>query len=696
LFLHLEPQEDASDPELPLAPELGAFNHIEVEVSVKLANSQKRSTLIVATVADGRILVKAQAPVPFGPGVHRIAIDLPYRGRLGGRPDTLRVGLRGAERWTLGRVQLHEDDWAARLPLPERPAPVSMGNQTRPAVGLTTTRPLTVSFTAPEDAELSIAYGVPPELRSGQQTPVLVTSIRSGERVVREVRSALRPLEEGARSPESWQDESISLAGLAGPLTASFALEVDGRLPAFAALAVPTVLRRARGAPTVLLITSDTHRYDHVRVAGTDVELDTPALDRLASQGVFYEGCFTATNVTNPSHTALLTGVHPRDTRVLDNVTALASEATTLAEVFQEAGFVTFACVSVPHLAHERSGLGQGFDRMSFPRFKKRPAEASIAELEGWLAEAQAVPVFAWLHLFDAHTPYAPPAPFDRLYYPKDRDPYDATLPAPQRHQLPPEEADLRDLDYPAAQYKAEVTYLDDALSALLEQPRVRDGIVLFTADHGESLGAHDIYWGHSGLYPDTVHVPLILRYPEAPAGTRVRTPVQQIDAARTLLDLAGLHHLPFDGQSLLATLDEKDASPRTAPDARYLLSSHAFDAAVHSDRWLLILCLMDHPVSGGTEHRQHRVELYDLERDPDCHDDVATAELDTARTLRRDLIAWLGARRADGLGQAAPGDVGTDDQLTALGYTARATKALDDTPLFDTECECSRCAAFE
>ena len=699
-FLHLEHGIglEAGSPVIPLDTALGGFNRVEFDITIKQAALHKRSTVIVATAIGERLTARELAPVPFGGGVHRLIIDLPYEARWAGRPESLRIGVSGAERWALGGVRLVEDDWAARLPLPESPAPLSLSRQTRPAVGLSSVRPVEASLLVPPNAELRLAFGVPQALVSPER-PVLVTRILRGGDTLREVRTPLPDVSaasEDAPFVEAWHDLQIPLQGYEGQLSARFELEVEGRLPAYAALAVPLVTRRAQEAPKVLLVSSDTHRYDHVQEARAGVELETPALDLLASQGVFFEGCFTSTNVTNPSHAALMTGVHPRDTRVLDNLTALAGDASTLAEVFQQAGFVTLSCVSVPHLDHPRSGLGQGFDRMSAPMFKKRPAEASIDELTTWLDEAQDLPVFAWLHLFDAHTPYGPPGEFDRRYYPDGRDPYDPSLPAPPRHQLPPEDGELRDLTYPAAQYKAEVTYLGHALAGLFERPAIRAGVVLFTADHGESLGAHGIYWGHGGLYPDTVHVPLILRYPGAPAGTRVATPVRQIDAGRTLLDLAGLTSTPFAGTSLLEALDEPaDASPQVAPTARYLLSSDAHEAAVHDGPWLLILCLFDHQLRGGPEYQRHQVELYHLAQDPGCLNDRSVTELETARRLRKQLVEWLGARREIGWNQATAAGIGIEDELRALGYTTSAVPRRDDAPWIDPDCACERCAVF-
>ena len=135
---------------------------------------------------------------------------------------------------------------------------------------------------------------------------------------------------------------------------------------------------------------------------------------------------------------------------------------------------------------------------------------ATLAALWPALDDAAGKPLFLWLHLFDAHTPYAPPAPFDRAYYPKEKDPFAAELPAPDLDPrlFPTNMPGLKDLEYPASQYRGEVSYLDAELARLFAVPRIARGIVAFTADHGESFGAHGVWWEHAELYPETIHVP--------------------------------------------------------------------------------------------------------------------------------------------------------------------------------------------
>jgi arylsulfatase A-like enzyme len=319
-------------------------------------------------------------------------------------------------------------------------------------------------------------------------------------------------------------------------------------------LTQPVLAKPAERAPTVLLITSDTHRADHVGFAGSRHDVLTPELDRLAARGLWFSNCVSTSNATQPSHVAILTGESPRDTRVIDNVTMLSGDATTLAERFRDAGWATWAAVSADHLDDANSGLGQGFDRMSAPRDYQRNASDTISRVETWLEGQRGLPVFIWVHLYDAHTPYTPTEPFLAEHWPADKNPFDAALPEARVPELAralmPE--GLRDLDYMRACYRAEVTELDSQLPRLFDHPRLRDGVIAFTADHGESLGAHGVYWDHRGLYPQTTQVPLVLAWPGSPRGMRSDRPVTNVDLARTLLDLAGLPSVEMPGTSLV------------------------------------------------------------------------------------------------------------------------------------------------
>jgi arylsulfatase A-like enzyme len=316
--------------------------------------------------------------------------------------------------------------------------------------------------------------------------------------------------------------------------------------------------------------------------------------------------------------------------------------------------------------------------------------------IERWVRQMEGLPIFVWVHLYDAHMPYAPPDEYVERYYGDVDRAYDPSLPPPaevpetfftEHHQY---FIGLKDLAFPPAMYRAEIDSLDHELGRLLEMPELQGAVVGFTADHGEVLGQHGIYYGHTGLYPDTVHVPLIVSAPGAPAGVRSNLPVTHTDLGRTLLDLAGLANIGFPGRNLIELVESGE--PPSAP--RFTLAANALEASITWSDWHLILRRRN---SGG--HRvelvkAHSVELYRLDDDPACERDLIDEELEDATRLRAQLLDWLASVDDRGWAGQASQDEELLRQLEALGYAAG-----DDGQIgvdFGVEdCECEWCVRF-
>jgi arylsulfatase len=502
----------------------------------------------------------------------------------------------------------------------------------------------------------------------------------------------------GERGKRGWQQARFPLQeALHGALEVRFML--DGAIGCFV-----SEIGISRPAPTprpsVLLVSSDTHRADHLGVAQSGIEVRTPAIDALAGRGVIFTECSSPSNVTLPSHVALLTGIHPRDTGVQDNLTSLAESATTLAERFRDAGYRTWALVSVRHLRPEVGGLGQGFDRMLSPPSDKLQSDAIAAAAERWLAEAPPEPLFLFVHVYDAHAPYEPPGEFDRMYYSPGADPFDPSLPEPPVPEGPPERhpglrslPGLRDLDFPRAQYRAEISYQDEQLAPLLDHPAFREGVIAFVSDHGESLGDNDIYFDHAGLYPGTLHVPLILAWPGAPAGTRVSMPVMHTDLARTLLDAAGLRHVAFPGRDLRSVLAGGEAIEE---QPRFSIAAHAWQAAVRIGTHHMILHLRESPERAPYPHRsKHEVELYDLSGDPHCERNLVDEKPERARRMRALLVEWLQDARPLGLRGEASDNPELLASLARLGYVVDDSGSGDPRASLCKDDDCEWCRRF-
>lgn len=571
---------------------------------------------------------------------------------------------------------------------------VVIGAEGRRAVCLSTERPLECELTPPPGSKLSIAFGSPEDVRRPKDRPrlsVTLTPSSGGEAIERTF-----PLEDSIDRPSRWYEASFRLDAFEGqPVKARFELDVGHPEVAVCALAEPILARPGPDPPTVVLVISDTHRSDHLGASGSKVGVATPFLDSLAARGVFFENCISPTNITNPSHVSLMTALHPRDTGVVNNISPLSASASTLAERFREAGFATYASVSTTHLGDHQSGLGQGFDRMAIPfdpaqRDSQRDSTETIAVLDPWIDQAAGYPLFVWLHVFDAHSPYDPPARFARLYYDPNKDPYDPELPLLPENERPRWDENVKDSEYVVALYGAEVTYLDEQLGAFLARPRFQDAILAVTADHGESLGAHGVYYEHRELYPDTLSIPLIFAWPGAPAGTRVGRPVSHMDVGRTLLDLAGLAGTEFPGNNLV------DVAGEAPEQARFVLSAHASSAGIFLGDWFLVLHLRPHRGDLNREPWQpHQVELYDLASDPTCTANLVDERHEIVVRLRKALVEWLLAAEPQGLNMTSGvHDKAALDQLAALGYST-AVRDTTANEWFERGCECEWCQLY-
>jgi len=671
--------------EIPIGPEVPPFNQVILHLSV--AGPQ---TLDVEAFGPGGEIVRGAAQRLRRRG-EPLAVVFELVGmRRMPRIDGIRIT--SPSKWadfSLVSVDLVQRPWAECVPAPDRPALVEVGREGRVGVGLASDSPLEARLRTAR-GRLVFSYSESTLFRPEDRATLKLTLSAAGGTAFE------RELPIGGDGPPHWSEAAVSLAGLGdGEVLVRFELLTESADPAFCLLGEPAVARPGTEDRTVVLVTSDTHRADHVGVAGSGVDIETPFLDELARRGVYFADCVSAANVTKPSHVSLMTGVHPLDTGVADNITGLGAEAPTLAEAFRAAGYVTLAAVSASNLRDRNSGLGQGFDRMTAPQDRpQRDSSATVADVVRWLDDFDGLPVFVWLHSFDAHKPYDPGQEYARLYYPSDKDPYDPSLPEVPWQARPDWDPDVRDLDWVVARYKGEVTYLDERLAQLYAVPRVRAGIFGLTADHGESLGAHGVFFDHRELYPDTIRVPLILAFPGAPAGTRVERPVHNIDLGRTLLDLAGLEDAPFPGENLL---DAIDSTEPLGP--RFAVSSGAYSCSVVLGEWFLVLHLRERrerPNHPGPFTERHAVQLFHLAGDPGCEHDLVHERPAEARRLRGVLVDWLLAANPTTWSDDSRAD---DEQLLAdlaqLGY-ATDDRARSSREWFDPQCTCEWCTRFQ
>lgn len=282
--------------------------------------------------------------------------------------------------------------------------------------------------------------------------------------------------------------------------------------------------------PNILLITVDSMRWDYLGASG-QARIETPVMDRLASEGVLFDHVIVSAPASRVSHTSLFTGLYPPQHGVRDNaMDRLSPEAVTLAELLKNAGYRTGAVVGGLPVVRN-SGLDQGFDyyddTMIDAYYENRtgqnrplPVEIRAAQANeraiSWLRDSadKKEPWFLWVHYYDPHFPYTPPSPFDLIYN-----------------------------DSP---YAGEIAYVDANIGILLGELRrlgkQNGALVVLTADHGEALGEHQEDFSGWQAYSETIRVFAGFTWSGViPAGKRVTETIRNIDLFASILDMAGV-----------------------------------------------------------------------------------------------------------------------------------------------------------
>jgi arylsulfatase A-like enzyme/Tfp pilus assembly protein PilF len=423
--------------------------------------------------------------------------------------------------------------------------------------------------------------------------------------------------------------------------------------------------------PNLVLITLDSTRADHVGFLGAKPGL-TPNLDRFAAESLVFEHAYAQAPGTIVSHASLLSGAYPQATGMSEIGGAIPASLPYLPDLLKAQGYRTAAFVGSIQL-DPRNGTAQGFDR-GFQAYDAgfrppiagdarlpvtaRPASQVVANALAWLARNPAGPAFVWIHL---------------------NDPANAS----------------------PATYNVAITAADSAvgklLAALKQQKLYANTSIIVAADHGKSLGAHGEDASGIFLYDETIHVPLLLKMPEAQPAKRIAAKVRLTDVAPTLLEIAGIP-VPsqMQGQSLLR-IAKSSAGADQPVYSRSDLPARGFGwsplESWRAGKYLYI--------------RAPKPELYDMTADPGATRNLAqsskatvdtmagqldsfdrrfsgdsgkssNAQLNSAEMQKLASLGYVGLQKTSGTSSAA---TGTDpkDKIAAADKVADAARALDE-----------------
>lgn len=415
----------------------------------------------------------------------------------------------------------------------------------------------------------------------------------------------------------------------------------------FAALALSMACSK-RGAETnvdnavpVFIISIDTLRSDHLPAYG--FASSTPALDAFRKDAVLFANAFSQCPQTLPSHASIMTGLLPARHAVRDNLGyVLRSAHPTIATVLKDHGYTTGAAVST-YVLRKRTGIAQGFDFFDDEVDYSAADSLALAErggdrtrtvLEKWLDGMPGNRVFGFLHIYEPHAPYTPPAPFDRM-----KNPYDG-----------------------------EIAFADSIVGRFLQtlkwRGRYDDALIIILSDHGEGLGDHGEDEHGIFVYRESIQVPLMIKLPhQQRRGQTVQSPVGLVDVAPTIFASVGV--------SGPAAIDGRDILSKAIPG----------DRTIYSETYFPRLHLGWHELRSAIGSTLHfidapRAELYNHVADPGELRNVADVQ-------RREVAAFRSLLQAHDAPLQPPSEVDPEDQrkLAALGYIGSTSSSEAELP---------------
>lgn len=446
-------------------------------------------------------------------------------------------------------------------------------------------------------------------------------------------------------------------------------------------------------APNILLLFTDQQRADTIAALGNPL-IKTPVLDRLVREGTTFTRAYTPSPVCVAARHALVTGLPPHRTDVVDNVEE-APPARSFMEMLAGAGYQTHG-VGKMHFTGDlrrewgfesrdfseeltedddyrtevaRAGYGHVLEPLGFrseyyylPQPSQVPAHLHHTT---WVADRsidflrrrdRRRPFFLWSSFIKPHPPFETPNPWSRLYRSVEMpDPVATEDDAAQqsfwnrvqnRYKYMDGGANAHLLRTQRAAYYASISFIDHQIGRILEAlgEERDDTLIVFTSDHGEMLGDFGCF-GKRCMLEASVRVPLIARHPALlAAGARCAQPVSLLDLWPTFAAVAGsTEPKPYERACSLIEV-ARGVVEREAVTSQFSQRSLGLYMATDA-RWKYIYSAAD-----------RKEWLFDLTNDPQELRNLA-GEPGAAAALRRMRHEWCGMAAYDGYHWAVEGN---------------------------------------
>ena len=460
-----------------------------------------------------------------------------------------------------------------------------------------------------------------------------------------------------------------------------------------------------RNRLNILLIVCDAMRAKNMSVYGYHKKT-TPYIEELGEEGIVFNDAYSCFNLTDPSFTSIMTGKYPISHGIIHHGKIPKEELKeyyrrgnrNLAEILKSNGYITLALSWLERWHKDGFDYYEYYGGAKATYFKRivknflnnlpKRFQDSVSQIimrtihSSKMLDAQTItnhaikvinkniskekPFFLLVHYMDTHFPYNSPKGYEKKFLeetPNNERIEDVLrkIKNPRwRNFLEKYLYNAKTTDEVVAKYDGAISYIDENIGRLvkfLERKNIKENtIIVLTADHGESLTEHGVYFSHHCLYDELIHVPLIIYYPDLAKGKRVSGFVQHVDIVPTLLDILGIReNFDFDGKTLVPLIKGEVKRVRFAIFAEESVAHRK--RAIRTERWKYICSVEGETVSGfetkeilkmsnevcrlcGFVHAQ-REELYDLKKDPNETSNIIEKRSEVAQKMRDTLRMW-------------------------------------------------------
>jgi arylsulfatase A-like enzyme len=403
--------------------------------------------------------------------------------------------------------------------------------------------------------------------------------------------------------------------------------------------------------PNIILITLDALRADHLKCYGY-IKETSPFISEFAKDAFLFERAIAQSASTVPSVASMLTSQYPYTNCLVTASYHFRESQITIAEFLKNKGYETYAVVGNMHVSRA-FGFNRGFNYFDDNFIKIRNAdELTSSAIQLLKARKNIKNFFLWLHYREPHSPYHPPIKYEEMFFKKElsheRNKLDVyTLQGKKSYLSKAKVSELGNL------YDANIRFVDDNLRELFEYLKqgglLSNSIIIITADHGESLGEHNIF-DHNELYYGILRVPLIIKIPKI-KGVCNRYPVVLLDIFPTILELLGYKKDP-----ILKTLQGKSVFCKRGPQEELF--------SEYSDRHSLIIDNFRLFLNAKGEYR-----LYDINKDPLEFDNLVLVKKKEFNFLKDKMNIFLKPSQCKYIDIEPILDERTKTNLKSLGY---------------------------